>query len=144
MDVSENVSLVSVCLPNIFLLAAWFNYVCFSIFFQNDTVTVRTRKFMTNRLLQRKQMVSFPTNYFVSAVVIGVSYRNFVVVGRRRPASRQGDGPQDRNQGEACKNVQDHPWRCVRVRLQNSVWWRQDNRLCHGVRLPRLCQEERA
>lgn len=25
---------------------------------QNDTVTVRTRKFMTNRLLQRKQMVS--------------------------------------------------------------------------------------
>lgn len=24
---------------------------------QNDTVTVRTRKFMTNRLLQRKQMV---------------------------------------------------------------------------------------
>uniref|UniRef100_A0A8D0LT32 40S ribosomal protein S24 n=1 Tax=Sus scrofa TaxID=9823 RepID=A0A8D0LT32_PIG len=25
--------------------------------FQNDTVTIRTRKFMTNRLLQRKQMV---------------------------------------------------------------------------------------
>uniref|UniRef100_A0A8C5R1I2 40S ribosomal protein S24 n=1 Tax=Leptobrachium leishanense TaxID=445787 RepID=A0A8C5R1I2_9ANUR len=27
------------------------------LFLQNDTVTVRTRKFMTNRLLQRKQMV---------------------------------------------------------------------------------------
>ncbi|KPP77092.1 hypothetical protein Z043_103509 [Scleropages formosus] len=27
------------------------------VVFQNDTVTIRTRKFMTNRLLQRKQMV---------------------------------------------------------------------------------------
>lgn len=34
---------------------------CFIFFrLQNDTVTVRTRKFMTNRLLQRKQMVSRP------------------------------------------------------------------------------------
>ncbi|KAF0027536.1 hypothetical protein F2P81_020277 [Scophthalmus maximus] len=31
--------------------------VIFPLFSQNDTVTVRTRKFMTNRLLQRKQMV---------------------------------------------------------------------------------------
>lgn len=29
-----------------------------SLSFQNDSVTLRTRKFMTNRLLQRKQMVS--------------------------------------------------------------------------------------
>lgn len=32
---------------------------CFTVYLllQNDTVTIRTRKFMTNRLLQRKQMV---------------------------------------------------------------------------------------
>lgn len=65
---------------------------------------------MTNRLLQRKQMVKVfaPITVFLQ-FVIGISYRNFVVVGRRRPASRQGDGRQDRNQGEACKDVQDHP-----------------------------------
>lgn len=86
----------------------------------------------------------FSTHFYVSAVVIGISYRNFIVVGRRRPSSRQGNSPQDWNQGEACKDVQDHPWCCLRVRLQNSVWRRQDHRLRHGVRLPRLCQEERA
>lgn len=63
-------------------------------------------------------------------------------VGRRCPSSRQGYSPQDWNQGETCKDVQDHPWRCVRLWLQDSVWRRQDNRLCHGVRLPRLRQEE--
>lgn len=33
--------------------------LCFTLYLllQNDTVTIRTRKFMTNRLLQRKQMV---------------------------------------------------------------------------------------
>ncbi|KAF5929028.1 hypothetical protein HPG69_015501, partial [Diceros bicornis minor] len=30
----------------------------------NDTVTIRTRKFMTNRLLQRKQMVRKGTSKF--------------------------------------------------------------------------------
>lgn len=50
----------SVIVPTNLLLGDYFvrNIVFYSRF-QNDTVTVRTRKFMTNRLLQRKQMVRF-------------------------------------------------------------------------------------
>lgn len=122
---------------------------------QNDTVTVRSRKFMTNRLLQRKQMVRFQTalhlyacicvnniisNFFLSCIHTFIACS--LSVGRRCPASRQGHSPQDWNPGETRQDVQDHPWCCVRIWLQDSVWWRQDNRLRHGLRLLRLCKEE--
>ncbi|OXB65132.1 hypothetical protein ASZ78_001800, partial [Callipepla squamata] len=38
-------------------LNLWFCLTSLNSVLQNDTVTIRTRKFMTNRLLQRKQMV---------------------------------------------------------------------------------------
>lgn len=112
---------------------------------QNDTVTVRTRKFMTNRLLQRKQMVRLQTllNCWSSlSHPSGFLLKHALCAGRRCPASRQGYSPQDWNQGETCQDVQDHSWCRLRLWLQDSVWWRQDNRLCHGVRFPWLCQEE--
>lgn len=37
---------------------------------QNDTVTIRTRKFMTNRLLQRKQMVRETLSIIFSCLLI--------------------------------------------------------------------------
>lgn len=106
---------------------------------------------MTNRLLQRKQMVRFYIILHCSLCwsIMKLYPCHTVIyslpvfcVGRRCPASRQGYSPQDWNQGETCKDVQDHPWRCVRLWLQDSIWRRQDNRLCHGVRFPRLRQEE--
>lgn len=65
-----------------------------------------------------------------------------IVSGCRCPASRQSNSPQDRDQGEACKNVQNHPRCGVRLRLQNSVWRWQDNRVWHDLRLVGLRQEE--
>lgn len=102
---------------------------------------------MTNRLLQRKQMVRalmFIVDHIssLSSSPEAAHLSPALSVGRRCPPSRQGHSPKDWNQGEARQDVQDHPWCRLRLWLQDSVWWRQDNRLCHGVRLPRLCQEE--
>lgn len=58
------------------------------------------------------------------------------------PAPWKSNSPQDWNQGEACQNVQDHTWCGVRLRFQDSIRWRQDNRFRHGLRFTGLCQEE--
>ncbi|KAI2657884.1 40S ribosomal protein S24 [Labeo rohita] len=63
--------------------------------------------------------------------------------GCRCPASRQSNSPQDRDQGEACKNVQNHPRCGVRLRLQNSIWRWQDDRVRHDLRLHGLYEKKK-
>lgn len=101
---------------------------------------------MTNRLLQRKQMVSFLMlchhlcSLFCQAKMFTKCFNVFI--GCWCPPSWQGHSPKDWNQGEACQDVQNHPRCCICLWLQDSVRRWQDNRLCYGLRLFRLCQEE--
>lgn len=101
---------------------------------------------MTNRLLQRKQMVSFLMlcHHLCSLPCQAKMFTKCfnVFIGCWCPPSWQGHSPKDWNQGEACQDVQNHPRCCICLWLQDSVRRWQDNRLCYGLRLFRLCQEE--
>ena len=64
----------------------------------NSTVTIQTRKFTTNRLLQRKQMV-------IDILHLG----------------------KDRNSGKSSQNIWHHTRCHLCVWIQNPSWWWQDN-----------------
>ncbi|KAM6347464.1 small ribosomal subunit protein eS24 isoform 2-T2 [Alca torda] len=62
LSASERLLTVAVLRIYIFIklelcVSLLFRFTTLYLLLQNDTVTIRTRKFMTNRLLQRKQMV---------------------------------------------------------------------------------------
>ena len=83
-----------------------------------DTVTIPTRKFMTNRLLQWKQMV------------IDVFHPGKATVRKTEI------------QGKTDQNVQDHTRCHLCIWIQNPFWWWQDNWLWHDLPFPGLCKEE--
>lgn len=45
------------------------------------------------------------------------------------------------SQREACPTLQDHHWYCHGFRIQNTVWWRKNERFCPYLRLRRRSQE---
>lgn len=74
----------------------------------NNKVTTRTRKLMTNRLFQGKQMV-------ISILPPGKAT------------------VPDRNSGKIGQNVQDHSRCHLCVLIQNPFWWWGDNWLWHDL-----------
>ena len=82
-----------------------------------DTVTIQTRKLMTNRLLQWKQMV------------IDVLQPEKATVPKT-------------NLGKTGQNVQDHTRYHLCIWTQNPFWWWQDNWLWHDLPFLGLCKEE--
>lgn len=90
-------------------------------------VTIKTRKFMTNKLLARKQMVRIPeSNWYRDGRCISLnSIRS--CSDRGRPPSRQSFGKENRNPREASENVQSFARRLFCIQLQNLFrWWKID------------------
>lgn len=71
LSASEGLLAVAVLCTYVFIKLELYASLLFCLtlylLLQNDTVTIRTRKFMTNRLLQRKQMVK---EYIKLALII--------------------------------------------------------------------------